>query len=114
MDHFAVMAYPALQRMFDESAPSGVLNYWRSGFLDELSDAAIEAVVAHAAEMPRPMAQVHLHHLGGAMARTPVEATAFAHRVSPYIYNIIGMWREPHETQSGVAWVRTSARPCSR
>ncbi len=106
MDHFAVMAYPALQQMFDESAPSGALNYWRSGFLDELSDAAIEAVVAHAAEMPRPMAQVHLHHLGGAMARTPVEATAFAHRVSPYIYNIIGMWREPQETQSGVAWVR--------
>lgn len=106
IDEIGPMPYVALQQMFDQSAPAGALNYWRSAFLGEVSDGAIETLVAHAAEMPRPMTQIHLHHLGGAMARVPADATAFAHRDAPYIYSIIGMWREPHETDAGVAWVR--------
>ena len=31
------MPYLALQQVFDQSAPAGALNYWRSAFLGEVS-----------------------------------------------------------------------------
>jgi FAD/FMN-containing dehydrogenase len=55
----------------------------RSLFLDDLDHATAEAVVEHLGASTAPMAVAQLRVLGGAMARVPVEATAFAHRHRP-------------------------------
>jgi FAD/FMN-containing dehydrogenase len=52
----------------------------RSLFRDTVDAAAAEAVVEHLQASTAPMAVAQLRVLGGAMARVPVEATAFAHR----------------------------------
>ena len=52
----------------------------RSLFLDRFDRAAAEAVVEHLQASTAPMAVAQLRVLGGAMARVPAEATAFAHR----------------------------------
>ena len=52
----------------------------RSLFLDRFDRAAAEAVVEHLRASTAPMAVAQLRVLGGAMARVPAEATAFAHR----------------------------------
>jgi hypothetical protein len=52
----------------------------RSLFLDRFDGAAAEAVVEHLRASTAPMAVAQLRVLGGAMARVPAEATAFAHR----------------------------------
>jgi FAD/FMN-containing dehydrogenase len=52
----------------------------RSMFLDAVDHAAAEAVVQHLQASTAPMAVAQLRILGGAMARVPADATAFAHR----------------------------------
>ncbi len=74
------MPYQAIQGMFDAGVPHGSRNYWRSGYVDELTDEAIEAIVAHADGVPAPLGQLHVHQLGGAMSRVPAGSTAFGNR----------------------------------
>jgi len=102
------MPYPALQSMLDGGAPPGLQNYWKGAYLGALSDAAIDTVVEHAARMRSPMCQVHLHQLGGAVARVAEDATAFAHRKAAFAMNIIGMWPEPGLAAAAThtAWAR--------
>jgi hypothetical protein len=52
----------------------------RSLFCDTVDATAAGAVVEHLKASTAPMAVAQLRILGGAMARVPVEATAFAHR----------------------------------
>jgi len=39
------MPYPVVNTMFDEAYPAGLLNYWKSSFMTELSDDAIDAMI---------------------------------------------------------------------
>ncbi|HVB64502.1 MAG TPA: FAD-binding oxidoreductase, partial [Nitrolancea sp.] len=52
----------------------------KSGFLDGLSDGAIEAIVENVRTSFDPFAMIQIRALGGAMARVSNDATAFAHR----------------------------------
>ncbi|MGZ6132813.1 MAG: FAD-binding oxidoreductase [Myxococcaceae bacterium] len=94
-DVFGPMPYPMLQSMLDAGAPAGLQNYWKGGYVSALSDAAIDTVVEHASRMRSPLSQVHLHHLGGAVARVAPEATAFAHRHAAFALNVVATWPEP-------------------
>jgi FAD/FMN-containing dehydrogenase len=106
VDLIGPMPYTALQSMLDAGAPAGCMNYWKSSYLDRLDDAAIDTIVEHAAGMGAPLAQIHLHHMGGAVARVPAGATAFAHRRSAYAVNIVAMWMDAAENDRYVAWAR--------
>jgi len=53
-----------------------------------------------------PLAQVHVHHLGGAVARVPSDATAFAHRGASFAVNVVGMWTGSSDTERYVAWAK--------
>jgi hypothetical protein len=100
------MPYLALQGMFDATAPRGALSYWKTQYLHELDDATIDMLIAQAAKMRSPMSAMHIHHLQGAVSRVPEGGTAFAHRDSPFLVNIIGIWTDPGHTDANVAWAR--------
>ena len=107
-DVLGQMPYPALQSMLDGGAPHGMQNYWKGAYLGPLSDAAIDTVVDQAARMRSPLSQIHLHHLGGAVARVAEDATAFANRSATFAMNIIGMWPEPGPEAAAIhtTWAR--------
>jgi hypothetical protein len=109
VDLIGPMPYQALQSMMDPGAPAGMQNYWKAFSLAELSDAAIDLLVAHASRRRSPLSQVHLHHLGGAVARVPKEATAYTHRGAAFAINILGVWSDPAETETDTPWVRELA-----
>jgi len=94
VDLFGPMPYPALQSMLDAGAPFGLRNYFRTGFLDGLGDAVIDVLIEHGAALPSPMSQIHLHQMGGAVARGE---SAFANRDAAFTYNLISTWIEPGE-----------------
>ena len=52
LDVLGPMPYAAIQGMFDDGVPRGSRNYWRSGYVDRLTDEAIDAIVAHAGGSP--------------------------------------------------------------
>lgn len=106
MDFIGPMAYSALQTMFDAGAVAGQRNYWRSNFMKELSDDAIDAIVAHADELPPPGSMIAIEHLGGAVARVGEHETAFANRGANYNVSVFSTWVDPALDEKSIAWTR--------
>jgi hypothetical protein len=110
--------YVALQAMFDASAPWGAGAYWKTDYLDELTDTAIAVLVEQTAGLGGlcPLSSLHIHHLGGAVARIEPGATAFAHRHHPFVVNVIGSWTDPATRGAHVGRARTTweaLQPCT-
>jgi FAD/FMN-containing dehydrogenase len=105
-DQLAPMPYPALQQMLDPSARPGNRNYIKTHFVREISDAAIEAMVAYFANAPSPLALITLQQLGAAAGRIPPDATAFGHRDARYELIAAAAWRDPAEDAANVRWAR--------
>jgi FAD/FMN-containing dehydrogenase len=103
VDLFGPMPYPALQGMLDAGAPSGLRNYFRGGYVSDLSDDIIDVAIDHGARMPSPMSAIHLHQMGGAVGRVAPEATAFSGRAAGYTYNVVSTWVDPQEDAMHIA-----------
>jgi hypothetical protein len=58
--------YTALQALVADTEPPGLLNYWKSSFIYDLSDDAIDTMVAQFEAVPSPWSHAALEHLGGA------------------------------------------------
>lgn len=88
--HAGVMPYAAWQQVLDPLAPRGDHYYWTTSQFDALDDATIETLCAVGSAPPDPLCEVHVQHLGGAVANIAHDATAFSHRGAPYFVNVIG------------------------
>ena len=99
--------FTAVQSGFDPLFPRNHLQaYWKSQYLDDLSDAAIDTIAAKALDRPAPLTLVNTFHMGGAIAAVDPEATAFSERSSPYMVSIDGMWTDATDNVDNIAWVR--------
>jgi FAD/FMN-containing dehydrogenase len=106
IDLLGVLPYCALQQSVDASAPWGMAAHVKSDFLDELDDAALDALVEHAAQRSHPSSHVLVRRLGGAIADVPPEATAFAHRQAAHLTTIVGVWDPGTDPAPEVGWAR--------
>jgi FAD/FMN-containing dehydrogenase len=98
-----------VQTGFDALFPRNVLRaYWKSAYVDELTDAAIDTIAAKALDRPAPLSMVNLFHMGGAIAAIDPEATAFATRTAAYMVSIDGLWTDEIGDDEGIAWVRSA------
>jgi FAD/FMN-containing dehydrogenase len=89
-DHLGPMPYVQWQHLQDAGAPLGRHHYWKTASYGALSDAVIDTLAEAANHLPTPQSEIHVQHLGGALARLPVESSAFAHRQAAFFVNIIG------------------------
>jgi FAD/FMN-containing dehydrogenase len=96
------MPYPAIF----PPAPEGVhpVAAVRTMFVEAIDRAAAETIVDHLDASSAPMAAAQLRVLGGAMARVPVEATAFAHRARPVMVNVAAIYGRSDEAATHEAW----------
>ena len=106
MDAIGPMPYCQLNSMLDAAYPKGALNYWKSSFLAQLSDDAIDTMIERFARCPTPMAQMLLEHFHGAATRVKPTETAFPHRADGYNLLVLGEWTDPSQTASCIAWTR--------
>jgi hypothetical protein len=105
-DTIAAVPYTEVQALGAPLYPPDRLNYWKSGFMDDLSDEAIAVLSERFAAVPSPFSAMAIEHLGGAVARVPADATAFGDRQAPYSLVVTGEWEDPLATERNVAWVR--------
>jgi FAD/FMN-containing dehydrogenase len=98
--------YTAMQTLLDDLQPPGRRGYWKSGYLTELTDDAIEAGVAIAAEARSPFNTAEFVLWGGAMARVDADATAFGQRDGRFLYNAVATWEDPTADAIHVPWAR--------
>ena len=86
----------------------------RSLFCDTVDATAAKAVVEHLRASTAPMAVAQLRVLGGAMARVPVEATAFAHRHRRIMVDLAAFYDGPADRARRQAWVDDFAAALSQ
>ncbi len=108
LDTVGPLAYVALNSMLDAAFPEGARNYWKSHFLDTLTDDAITTLIDRFAACPTPMGQMMLEHFHGAATRVPVEDTAFALRSEGYNALIVAEWLDATLDDACTAWARES------
>jgi FAD/FMN-containing dehydrogenase len=101
-----VMPYAAWQQSFDAPVPAGDRYYWATSTFDRLDDELIDVLDARVSSPPDPMCEVHVHHLGGAPAAVPAEASAFVHRDAPFFINAIGHTATVGKFADVREWVR--------
>jgi len=94
------MPYMVAQQLLDASAPDGVRNYWRSSYMDEIPDAALEILTAGAPGKRSPMSLVQLINAGPA----PEVDNAFPGRNHPFLYHLITVWTDPAEDAEQIGW----------
>lgn len=109
VDGVGPVGYEQLNAALDASFPKGALSYWKSNFLTELSDAAIETMIDCFARCPTPMGQFLIEHLHGAVTRVGVSETAFPHRKEGYNFLILAQWTNPADTSACIEWARETA-----
>jgi hypothetical protein len=102
------MPYLALQGLNDPSAPAGLRAYWKSEYLADLTDDAIESFITCASDMPSPMTQIHIQHLEGAVARVGARETAYTQRSARFVTNIVYLWPDSAEDAAQIDWTRRS------
>ena len=105
-DLIAPMPYTTLQTASDAAYPSGRQNYWKSHYIDEITDDLIATLIEHAPRMPSPLSSFYFQHLGGAISRTGAEHAAFGHRDGEFDFAILTVWQDPAQTDENVAWAR--------
>jgi FAD/FMN-containing dehydrogenase len=74
-------------------------------FMDGFDSRDAEAILDAIESSTAPMAAAQLRVLGGAMARVPADATAFAHRDRPIMANVTSMAMSPDALDGPAGWV---------
>jgi FAD/FMN-containing dehydrogenase len=101
------MPFTAVQQGFDPLFPRNQLQaYWKSRYMTELKDDAIDFIASKAQQRPSPLTLVNTFHMGGAIAAGRPQDTAFAERSAPFMLSIDGNWTDPADNAANIAWVR--------
>jgi FAD/FMN-containing dehydrogenase len=91
----------------DDVFPAGAHHsYWRSHYLAELGDEAIDSYVRWAERRPSRLSPIPIRHLGGAMSRVAAEDTALGDRSARFLLSIDSVWESPADTARNVEWTR--------
>jgi FAD/FMN-containing dehydrogenase len=99
------MPYPVVNTGVDWLFP-GALNYWKSAFFSELSDAAVEVLTGAFERAPSELCALIIEEFHGEVTRVAPTATAYPHREPGYNLLLISQWTDPADTEAGIAWAR--------
>lgn len=107
VDMVQAMRYPEMFPPDDESYhPTAV---GRTMFIDTVDRGVAETVVDYLQRSDASVRVAQIRVLGGAMARVPAEATAFAHRDSRIMVNVAAFYDGPEDRPVREAWVSAFA-----
>lgn len=107
LDALGPLPYTDQQKRADAAYPPGQYHYWKSCFLDDLTDDVIEVLADRwpAAQSP-PLLEIVVEHMGGAVATGD---GAFGHRDAHYDVLIDANWIEESDGERCVTWARETA-----
>jgi FAD/FMN-containing dehydrogenase len=97
------------QSGLDDTVPHGWHYYWKATNLASLSDEVVDVVAEHAYRANSPRSYAAMFHLGGAVARTARDATAYPGRAVDHNIIIDAAWLpEEHDSirAAEMAWAR--------
>ena len=102
-DMLQSMPYPEIYPPDDDSYHP--LAIAKSMFVDRIDLPVAKTIVEHLESSDAAMRVAQLRVLGGAMARVPDDATAYAHRGSRIMVNVATFYEGPDDKDRRAAWV---------
>jgi FAD/FMN-containing dehydrogenase len=96
VDGISLKPYVTHQTMFDAAQPPGRHNYWKTAYLADLTDAAIDVIVDGARRMTSPLSVLAMYQLGGAARLGNAK----------FCVNAAATWTEPTESDRHIGWAR--------
>jgi FAD/FMN-containing dehydrogenase len=102
-DMLGAIPYPQMYMPEDEDYHPVAIS--RTMFVDDVDLAVATTIMEHLEASDASMRAAQLRVLGGAIARVPSDATAFAHRDSKIMVNIAAFVDEPEQRAAREAWV---------
>ncbi len=107
LDLSNIYPYAGVQQMFDPFLAKGELySYWKSLYMDDLSDSLQELIIDRANQSPAPQSLISIRNLQGAIGRVPSEATAFGERGARFLVSIDTMWVDAERNNDNIQWTR--------
>jgi FAD/FMN-containing dehydrogenase len=104
-DRIAPISYLQIQSAGDSMFPRGRRYYWKAQFMREITDEAIDQLLASYATAPTG-SLVAFQQVGGAISRIPIANTPYANRDALYDCFPISIWDNPAEDESQFRWAR--------
>ena len=98
--------YPQMYPPEDDSYKPLALDH--TFFMDHVDLAAAQIIIDRLNASDASLRAVQLRVLGGAMARVPVDATAFAHRKAPILAVAVNFWQDETDYPIREEWLRTT------
>jgi FAD/FMN-containing dehydrogenase len=103
VDMVKPMRYPEIYPPEEEDYhPVGSV---RTMFIDTIDRSVAETIVEYLQTSSAQMAAAQIRVMGGAMARVPADATAFAHRSSRIMVNVAALYERPDEAAVYEPWI---------
>jgi FAD/FMN-containing dehydrogenase len=100
------MPYTFIQGLLDPLWPKGINAYFKATNLARLSDETIDSLVALHLDTPGPQCEIHVHQMGGAVARVGQGDTAFPERSMPFVLNAVTGTPEAELLGANTEWAR--------
>jgi FAD/FMN-containing dehydrogenase len=104
-DRIAPISYLQIQAAGDSIFPRGRRYYWKAQFMRELTDEAIDVLLANYASAPTESLVV-FQQVGGAISRVPMAETPYANRDALYDCFPISIWDNPADDDAHIRWAR--------
>jgi len=105
-EHMGVMPLAVWQTTFDPLLAPGQRNYWKSHSYKTLTDDTVDALITAVRKLPTDECETFVGHLGAAVNRQKVDATAYPHRDVDFILNIHTRWTSASQDKECIGWAR--------
>ena len=105
-DLLGPMPYHVIQTLIDPLWGKGINSYFKATNLSRLDDELIDRLTELHLTAPGPQCEIHVHQMGGAIARVADDATAFAERSMPFVLNAVTGWHDPSVGPAHRTWAR--------
>ena len=105
-DLLGPMPYHVIQTLLDPLWGKGIHAYFKATNLARLDDELIDRLRELHLAAPGPQCEIHVHQMGGAVARVGDGDTAFAERSMPFVLNAVTGWHDPDAAEAHIEWAR--------
>jgi len=105
-DTITAMDYVAIQRSWDNADPRNEGEYLKSGFINDFPSELVDSLIDGFEPDQDRKTTVFFQHSGGAIGRTPANATAFAHRKSQHNMFAVVSWSLDQDRTPHVKYIR--------
>jgi FAD binding domain/Berberine and berberine like len=106
IDFAGPVPWPALQTLFDPLLPPGLQWYWRTDFVKDLSDKAIDLHVKYGSQLPTMLSTMHLYPINGAAQRVGPHDTAWGNRNANFAEVMVGVDPDPKNNEAMTRWAK--------